>query len=248
MKLLPLLLLAVSLCTGQIVPAYGHIPGGGFRVPLPEAQVPWKNIALQVVGKEAATPSGSRLTDLWQNKDNFGITEVNFQAPVPAAMKTRKFYVISADGLTPLRMRQLVGGVRYGFDIESQKAEVLKQVAFTGNAIFDTVPEDEYVEGAFMIESNTEIKGQATEVQPTAITSAKQGEATKITWSGKTGLVKSPTTSRPDAAASLTIGTEKYLFLQWHPEGTSCEFIFTLLKIGATSLDEAANTVYGCDF
>ncbi len=248
MKPLPLLLLAVSLCAGQIVPAYGHIPGGGFRVPLPESQVAWKDIGLQILGKDAGTPTGSRLTDLWQNKDNFGITEVNFQAPVPAAMKSRKYYVISADGLTPLRVRGLVGGIRYGFDIESEKAEVLKQVAFTGNAIFDTVPEDEYVEGAFLIDSDAAITSTATEVQPTAITSAKEGEATKITWDGKTGLVKSPTTSRPDLAASLAIGNEKYLFLQWHPEGTSCEFIFTLLKIGSASLDEAANTVYGCDF
>ena len=237
-----------SVCPGQIVPAYGHIPGGGFRVPLPEAQVPWKALALQVVGKDAATPSGSRLTDLWQNKDNFGIAEVNFPATVPAAMKARRYYVISADGLTALRVRNLFGSVRYGFDIESAKAEVLKQVAFTGNAIFDTVPEDEYVEGAFLIDSGAAITSTAAEVEPAAVTAAKNGDATKVTWDGKTGTIKSPTTSRPDRAASLAIGSDKYLFLQWHPEGTSCEFIFTLLKVGAAGLNEAANTVYGCDF
>ena len=90
MKLLPLLLLLLSICAGEIVPAYGHIPGGGFRVPLPDSQIPWKDVALQVIGKDAATPSETRITDLWQNKDNFGITEVNFQAPVPAAMKARR--------------------------------------------------------------------------------------------------------------------------------------------------------------
>lgn len=247
MKLLPLLLLA-SLCSGEIVPAYGHIPGGGFRVPLPDSQIPWKDIALQVVGKDAATPNETRLTDLWQNKDSFGITEVNFQAPVPAALKSRKFYVISDYGLTPLKIRNLVGGVRYGFDLEGEKAAVLKQVAFTGNAFFDNVPEDEYVEGAFVIDSDAEIKSEAKEVQPAAVTAAKDAETTKIAWNGKTGTIKSATTSRPDAATDITIGNQQYLYLQWHPEGTSCEFIFTLLKVGATSLDEAASTVYGCDF
>ncbi|MFM2123992.1 MAG: hypothetical protein RL328_443 [Acidobacteriota bacterium] len=248
MRTLPLLLLFASLCAGEIVPAYGHIPGGGFRVPLPDSQIPWKDVALQVIGKDAATPSETRITDLWQNKDNFGITEVNFQAPVPAAMKTRKFYVISDGGLSPLKMRGLVGGIRYGFDIEGEKAAVLKQVAFTGNAMFDNVPEDEYVEGAFLIDSDTEIKSTAAEVQPSAVSVAKEGETTRIGWNGKSGAIKSPTTSRPDAATAITIGNDQYLYLQWHPEGTSCEFIFTLLKANATGLQETANTVYGCDF
>ena len=97
---------------------------------------------------------------------------------------------------------KLVGGIRYGFDIEGEKAAVLKQVAFTGNAMFDNVPEDEYVEGAFLIDSDTEIKSTAAEVQPSAVSVAKEGETTKIGWNGKSGTIKSPSTSRPDAASA----------------------------------------------
>ena len=245
----PLLLTAVlaSLCAGEIVPAYGHIPAGGFRVPLPESQVPWKDLALRIIGKDAGTPSEDRLLDLWQNKAAFGITEANFQAPVPDAMKARKFYVISVDGLTPLRVRGLVGAVRYRFDPDALKPD-LKEVVYGGNAIFDTVPEDEYVEGAFLIDSDAAITSSVKEVQPSAVTVTPSGQETKLAWDGRTGTINSPTTSRPDYASDLTIGAERYLFLQWHPEGTSCEFIFTLLKAGVGTLQETMSTVYGCDF
>jgi hypothetical protein len=247
MKLLPLLILAASMCAGEIVSAYGHIPGGGFRVPLPESQVPWKDLALRIVSKDVATPSETRLTDLWQNKDSFGIAEISFQAPIPETMKSRKYFVISDWGVTPLRLRSMVGGVRYRFDPAGTRSD-LKEVGFQGAAIFDNVPEDEYVEGAFVIDSDTNLSNEAKEIAPSAIAVTRESQdATRITWSGKTGIIKSPATSRAEVASQFKIGNEDFLFLRWHPEGTSCEYIFTLLKIGASTLDETKNTVYGCD-
>jgi len=246
MKLLALALLASSAFAADIVSAFGHIPGGGFRMAIPESTINWKDTAIRVVGKDVEKPTG-RLQDLWQNKDSVGNTDFNFQVPVPQQFKDHRYYVISQYGLTPLRVRNLVGAIRYNFDPDGSKPEI-KKVAFSGYAIFDTIPEDEYVEGAFIWAADAPVTSEAVDVPDTALSIAA---TTRVTYTSdgtaRTATLKTPATSKTNGAALITIGAEKYLFLQWRPERNSCQYMFTLFKLTATAMEEAASTVYGCE-
>lgn len=249
MKLLALALLASSAFAADIVSAFGHIPGGGFRMAIPDSQINWKDTAIRIVGKDVEKPT-TRLQDLWQNKDSVGNTDFNFQVPVPQQFKDRRYYVISQYGLTPLRTRNLVGTIRYNFDPDGNKPEI-KKVAFGGNAIFDTIPEDEYVEGAFVWAADAPVTSEAVDVPETALSITPEAKTIRVTYTAegtaRSAALKTPATSKTDGAAQITIGAEKYLFLQWHPEGTSCEYMFTLFKLTATAMEETASTIYGCE-
>jgi hypothetical protein len=245
MKLLALALLASPMFAADIASVYGHIPGGGFRLPIPDSQINWKDAAIRAVGKDVEKPE-ARLFDLWANKDNLGNTEFNFQAPIPQQIKDRRHYVISQWGLTPLRVRNLVGSIRYNFDPVGTKPEI-KKIAFSGNAIFDTIPEDEYVEGAFAWIADAPVTSEAVDILESQLTIVADGPATRVTYSGQTARITSPATSKTEAAALVTIGAERYVFLQWKQERDSCRFLFTLLKLTATGMEEAASTVYGCE-
>jgi hypothetical protein len=249
MKLAALLFLVAPVFAADIVSAYGHLPGGGFRIPIPDSQINWKETAIRVVGKDVEKPT-TRLQDLWANKDGIGNTDFNFQVPIPQQLKDRKYYVISQYGLTPLRIRNVVGAIRYNFDPLGTKPEI-KKIAFGGNAIFDTIPEDEYVEGAFALITDAAVTSEAVDLPESALTISPEGNATRITLtlSGtrRTARITSPATSKTEAVAVITVGTEPYLFLQWTQERNSCQFTFTLLKLTPTGMEEAGSTAYGCE-
>lgn len=245
MKLVALALFACPLFAADIVSAYGHIPGGGFRIPLPDTQMNWKATAIRLVGNDVEKPD-ARLQDLWANKDSLGNTDFNFQVPVPQTLKDSRYYVISQYGLTPLRIRNIVGAIRYNFDPLGTKPEILK-IAFGGSAIFDTIPEDEYVEGAFAFVGDAAMKSEAVDIPATDLTIAPEGVTYTLDGVKRSVSLKSHFTSRADGAALLTIGADRYVFLQWKPEGRSCEYTFTLLKLTATGMEEAASNAYGCE-
>jgi len=245
MKLVALALLACPLFAADLVSAYAHIPGGGYRVPLSDEQIHWKDTALRVVGKDVETP-GDRLQDLWANKDSLGNTDFNFQVSVPQSLKDRRYYVISQWGLTPLRVRNVVGTIRYHFDPLGTKPEILK-IAYDGHAIFDPIPEDEYVEGAFAWISDAPVTSEAVDIPPAALAVEPNLLSYTLDGTKRSISLKSPSTSKTDAAALVTIGGERYVFLQWKPEGRSCEYTFTLLKLTATGMEEAASNAYGCE-
>ena len=248
MRLVAILLLACPAFAADIVNAYGHIPGGGFRMAIPNTQIPWKDTAIRIVGKDVENPE-SRIRDLWQNKNSFGDIDYNFQVPIPQDFKDRRHYVISQWGLTPLRARNIVGTVRYNFDPNGTKPE-LKKVDFGGSAIFDLIPEDEYVEGAFVWIAETPVKSEAVDIPEDALKIVPNGQATTITYTanGKplTARITSPATSKTEAAALVTIESDRYIFLQWTPDRNGCQYMSTLLKLTATGMEEAASNVYGC--
>lgn len=245
--LLGVCLLAAPLWAADIVSAYGHIPGGGFRVPVPDSRIPWREMALKTVSLDVERPDAARLRDLYFQKDQFGNAELSFRVPVPTDMEQRRYYAVSDWGLTPLRIRGLVGAARYAFDPQSA-APVLLQVGFTGQLFFDNVPEDDYVEAGFVWASDHPVTSEVEEVEPRAIAVSGSGDTARVTWQDRTASLRSPVTSRAETAALISAEGEKYLYIQWHPEGTSCEYMFTLLRLTATSLEETASTVYGCDY
>jgi hypothetical protein len=248
MRILGLLLCLLPAWGAEIGPIYTHLPGGGYRLPLPESVVNWKALALQIVGKNVEKPEASRVIDYFQNKDSMGNTEVSFPAPVPQALKERTYYAISQWGLTKLRVRNMMGAVRYGFDPNGTKPVILR-IAFTGQALFDPVPDDEVVEGAFVLTSNAAVTSDAVEIPEGAITIARESDGTRVTYTAEgvtRGLrITSPASARTEAAALVTIGGERYVFLQWAP--MTCEYMFSLLKLTAAGMEEAASNAYGCE-
>jgi len=245
MKLAALLLLSVPLFAEDIVSLYGHIPGAAFRLPIPDSELNWRETAIRIVGKEVEKPD-SRLQDLWANKDSAGNTDFNFQVPVPQAMKDRKYYAISQYGLTPLRAKGLVGGIRYNFDPFGTKPEI-KKIAFGGNALFDTIPEDEYVEAAFALITDAAVISDAADVPEGALVVAPEGITYTLDGVKRSLLPKAPFTSMIEGAGLVTIAADRYLFIQWAQERGSCAYNFSLLKLTATGLDETASTIYGCE-
>jgi hypothetical protein len=248
MKFAALFLLAIPAFSAEIVPLYGHIPGGGFRLPIPDAQIDWKETAIKVVSKDVEMPA-ARLQDLWANKNGKGETDFNFQTPIPQELKDRRHYVISEWGLTPLRVRNLVGTIRYSFDPVGTKPE-LKKVAFGGSAIFDTIPEDEYVEGAFAWIADAPVTSESVDLPENSLKIVPDGAATLITYTSgstaRTARITVPVTPETRSTALRTVGEERYIFLQW--ERGSCQYTFTLLKLTATGMDEAASNLYGCEY
>lgn len=245
MKLLPLLLLTGPLFAADIVSLYGHVPQAAFRMPVPDRLINWREAAISRVGKDVEKPA-DRVQDLWANKDQLGNTEYNFQYPVPQTFKDRKYYAISQYGLTPLRVTSLVGAIGYSFDPLGTKPEIRK-VTFVGNALFNTIPEDEYVEGAFALVTDSAVTSDAVDVPESALTIAPEGITYTLDGVKRSLRPKAPFTSKAEGAGLVTIGTDRYLFIQWTQERGSCAYNFSLLKLTAAGLEETGSTVYGCD-
>ena len=114
----------------------------------------------------------------------------------------------------------------------------------------DTIPEDEYVEGAFAWIADAPVTSESVDLPENSLKIVPDGAATLITFTSgstaRTARITAPVTSQTRSTALLTIGEERYIFLQW--ERGSCQYMFTLLKLTATGMEEAASNLYGCEY
>jgi hypothetical protein len=248
--LLTLVFVLIPAHAADITSLYTHMAGGGFRLPLKEPQVSWRQLAMGALGKDVAKPEATRALDYFQNKDGAGVTEVNFPvSQVPTTLKDRRYYAVSIWGLTPLRLRMLMGAVRYGFDPKGLTSTI-QRVGYSGDAIFDPVPEDGWVEAAFVVSSDAELKiEESLDIPADALVIKRVAKRTRITHKadGKSRSILLPEVApiKPEATALVSIEGEKYIFIQW--PANKCAYNFHLLKLGPTALTVAGKTSYGCE-
>src|SRR5262249_13395315 len=86
-------------------------PGPLFDAPAP---IDWAALARRHVGViDAGHPTRDQLDALHAIRNDFGHSEVGYDAPVDPRLAARTYYLLHGTGVAPLRLLRLRGTVRY---------------------------------------------------------------------------------------------------------------------------------------
>jgi hypothetical protein len=238
MRLLALVItmnLAINVAA-EILPARLDQPTGPVRFEAEADKRDWEALSAQI-----PRPTLQRL---WESRDLFDDAAVTFSAALSAPLKAKMYYLISTRGVLPLTPDSLAGQIQYQFQGDTTPPKV-NNIAYMGEVVANFAPKVPTV-GGFVFVSDQPLRFAVSPVDLSNISTARDS----LTYSGRSAHVDGgPHLQEIIFASRLTVepSHEDYLFVQWKPDDSNCEFFFSLLKITGQTLEEVKWSAYNCD-
>jgi hypothetical protein len=250
--LVPLLIFALDAPAIAISSAYVEAENGFVSfAPDPEADLDWRSFAEhKFASRSLDRPPQKMVENLWQRRDMFDNAERPFDYPAPLPVSNRFHYLISAEGVVPLRIAKLRGAIRYSFD---HQQPALRSVGYYG-AILAAPVTSSIQTGGFIFSSQRRLNVQSTPIAIDRIDVGKAEHGVRVTYRDGTRILTGetePLTESPEPKSAVLFrvnpGVATYLLIQWMPDPSNCEFAFNLYLVEASGLKPAKWTAYNCD-
>jgi hypothetical protein len=167
---------------------------------------------------------------------------LDYSAPIPNGIKKSYFYLISADGITLLRVKSLHGVVRY--DLDPDSVSIVAGPIFDGSIVL-SVDGKRTLKSGFVLRSERPLSFTFTTVK------IKVGDYPSILDMSREEIIRSLREGRAKWGIAHSFGfqingdDEHYAFVEWAID-TDCAFNASLLVVG-TSPHEVINNICGCD-